>query len=46
MKRPKQLPAVDRNKATKCAVPAGAKVKPSDWTSYIGPALGALGSIF
>jgi hypothetical protein len=37
MKRPKQLPAVDRN-ANPTAVPAGAKVGPSatDWSKIFG----------
>jgi hypothetical protein len=36
MKRPKQLPAVDRN-ATKCAsVPLGAKVGPSGFWDVVG----------
>ena len=37
MKRPKLLPAVDRNAATKtAAVPAGVNVRPSDWLSTLG----------
>jgi len=36
MKRPKQLPAVDR-KSTKCAVvPVGANVGPSGWLDTLG----------
>jgi len=31
MKRPKQLPAVDRNFQKAAAVPVGAKVGPSGW---------------
>lgn len=47
MKRPKQLPAVDRNSKKSAAVPVGAKVGPSDWLSdlgvlggFVGPLLG------
>jgi len=36
MKRPKPLPAVDRNNTTKsAAVPAGAKVGPSGWQDWV-----------
>jgi hypothetical protein len=54
MKRPKQLPAVDRNQSTKsAAVPKGANVNPSGWFDDVvgavtktapiwGPALGGL----
>jgi len=36
MKRPKQLPAVDRNTVTRsAAVPAGAKVGPSGWQDWV-----------
>jgi len=36
MKRPKQLPAVDRNTVTRsAAVPAGAKVGPSAWQDWV-----------
>jgi hypothetical protein len=47
MKRPKQLPAVDRHTKT-AAVPAGAGgVRPSiDWGQIAGVALPALASIF
>ena len=33
MKRPKQLPAVDRNSRKCAALPVGANVRPSDWAS-------------
>ncbi len=46
MKRPKQLPAVDRNTKNSAAAPAGSKVSPSAWTDYIGPIANALGGIF
>jgi hypothetical protein len=37
MKRPKPLPAVDRNNTTKsAAAPAGANVRPSDIWSTLG----------
>ena len=36
MKRPKQLPAVDRNARKSAAMPAGAKVGPSDAFSDLG----------
>ena len=37
MKRPKQLPAVDRNARKTAAVPAGANVSPSAsfWNEYL-----------
>jgi hypothetical protein len=45
MKRPKQLPAVDRN-SNKCAsVPVGAKVSPSDWLSDLGVLGGLVGPL-
>ena len=43
MKRPKQLPAVDRNASRKIAVvPAGANVNASDAWSTIGSIAGAV----
>jgi len=50
MKRPKQLPAVDR-KSSKCAsVPVGANVGPCAWWNDVLQAapgiIGGLGSIF
>jgi len=37
MKRPKQLPAVDRNAKKSAAVPVGAKVRPSQgWLEDLG----------
>jgi hypothetical protein len=40
MKRPKQLPAVDRT-ATKCvSVPVGANVSPSGWLDTLGSIAG------
>jgi len=37
MKRPKPLPAVDRNRATRsAATPAGGNVGPSNWLSTLG----------
>jgi len=48
MKRPKQLPAVDRNSQKAAAVPVGAKVGPSGWfenflevVKTVGPAVGS-----
>jgi len=37
MKRPKQLPAVDRNAAKSPAVPVGSNVRPSDWRDVFSP---------
>ena len=50
MKRPKQLPAVDRNSSGKtAAVPAGANVSPSGWLDTVLSAapgiIGALGGL-
>ena len=43
MKRPKQLPAVDRNANRKIAVvPAGAYVNPSDVLGTLGSIAGAV----
>ena len=49
MKRPKQLPAVDRNSNKSAAVPVGAKVGPSGWfddvmgvVSKVAPIAGSL----
>jgi hypothetical protein len=43
MKRPKQLPAVDRNNVTKrAAAPAGAKVGPSGILDTISPLLSTI----
>jgi len=43
MKRPRQLPAVDRNNCTKrAAVPAGAKVGPSGFLDSISPLLSGI----
>jgi len=36
MKRPKQLPAVDRNATKTAAVPAGAMVGPSGFWDVVG----------
>jgi len=37
MKRPKQLPSVDRNTSKRAAaVPVGANVRPSGWTDILG----------
>jgi hypothetical protein len=47
MKRPKQMPAVDRNNSTKrAAVPAGAKVGPSGILDMISPLLSGIAPIF
>lgn len=47
MKRPKQLPAVDRNSIKSAAVPAGAKgVGPSfDWGGLASAALPVISSL-
>lgn len=48
MKRPKQLPAVER-KSTKCSsVPAGGRVGPSafDWQGLLQTGLSTLGGLF
>jgi len=50
MKQPKQLPAVDRG-TTKCtSIPAGTKVKASDFWGSLGQAapgiIAGLGSLF
>jgi hypothetical protein len=36
MKRPKQLPAVDRKSSRCVSVPAGANVGPSSWLDTLG----------
>jgi len=43
MKRPKPLPAVDRNSDKTASVPEGGKVGPSDWLSDLGSLGGILG---
>jgi hypothetical protein len=46
MKRPKQLPAVDRNTVTKsAAVPAGANVNPSGWFDDVVSTIGKVGQV-
>jgi hypothetical protein len=35
MKRPKQLPAVDRNTTKSASVPVGVNVSPSAWTDFL-----------
>ncbi len=48
MKRPKQLPAVDRNSIKTAAVPAGSDVRPAFWFDSINlqPPECAAGSCF
>jgi hypothetical protein len=47
MKRPKQLPAVDRNNLIRrAAVPAGAKVGPSSILDTLSPLMAGISPIF
>ena len=45
MKRPKQLPAVDRKSAKPASVPAGANVRPSGILDSLSPLLSSYSSM-
>ena len=46
MKRPKQLPAVDRNAGKTAVVPAGANVRSSGYFDEISPYFSAMSPYF